>query len=135
MQLTFESGTIEQKTRDLCQTIVDEAGFRAMKVHIDAFLGDEDAKRQYQVVAEKSEELHYKQHQGEQLTQAEIADFETKREALMNNPVARSFLEAQEQMRKVQDTIQKYVTKTMEVGHVPAPEDFETCGHGCSCGH
>ena len=53
----------------------------------------------------------------------------------LNNPVAKGFLDAQQQMQRVQSSVTKYVTKTFELGRVPEPDDFNTCGHGCSCGH
>jgi hypothetical protein len=69
------------------------------------------------------------------LSGEEITDFEQQRETLLNNPVARGFLDAQDELRQVQDSIRKYVTKTLEIGRVPEAEDFDSCGAGCSCGH
>jgi len=37
----------------------------------------------------------------------------------VNNPVARGFLDAQESLHKIQDSIQQYVSKTLELGRVP----------------
>lgn len=123
------------KTRELCEAILGHADFQAFRAHIDTFMQDEEAKQQYRTVAEKGEQLNQKQSGGTQLSDAEIADFESHRERLLNNPVARSFLDAQQQMQEMQQSIQKYVNRTIELGRVPAAEDFESCGHGCSCGH
>jgi hypothetical protein len=53
----------------------------------------------------------------------------------MGNPVARGFLDAQQQMQSVKSSVTKYVSKTLELGRVPSEDDFESCGPSCSCGH
>jgi len=135
MDLNLGDGPILQKTRELCQTIVDQSDFQVLRRHIEAFLADESAKQQYRELAEKGEFLHHKQHQGVQLSPEEINDFERRREALVNNPIARDFLAAQQSVQNVQETIGRYVARTLELGRVPAAEDFENCGTGCSCHH
>jgi cell fate (sporulation/competence/biofilm development) regulator YlbF (YheA/YmcA/DUF963 family) len=135
MDLNLGDGPVLQKTRELCQTIVDQSDFRVLRRHIEAFLADESAKQQYRELVEKGEFLHHKQHQGVQLSPEEINDFERRREALVNNPLARDFLAAQQSVQNVQETIGRYVARTLELGRVPAPEDFENCGTGCSCHH
>lgn len=129
----LNDGPVMAKTLELCETILGQPEFQTLKRNIETFLADEPAKQLYRTVAEKGEYLHHKQHQGAQLGDEEIAEYERHREALMGNGVAVAFLQAQEQMRQVQDTVTKYVTKTLEIGRVPAPEDFESCGAGCSC--
>ena len=38
---------------------------------------------------------------------------------------------------KIQESVMSYVTKTFELGRVPAAEDFDSgsCGTGCGCAH
>lgn len=135
MAHTLNDGPVMAKTLELCETILAQPDFRNLKQSIETFLADETAKQLYRTVAEKGEHLHHKQHQGVQLGDDEIADYEQHRQALMASPVALGFLEAQESMRQIQDTVTKYVTKTLEIGRVPGAEDFESCGSGCSCHH
>ena len=135
MAHSLNNGPVLAKTLELCQTILDQPEFQALQRDIETFLADEPAKQLYRTVAEKGEYLHHKQYQGLQLGDDEIAEYEQHREALMSNAVAMAFLQAQQQMRDLQDTVTKYVTKTIEIGRVPAPEDFESCSSGCSCGH
>lgn len=137
MQATTEETILIQKTRDLCQTIVDQAEFRVIRERIEAFLGNDAAKAQYQMVMEKGDLLQHKQQSGVPLESAEVAEFEQNREALMNNPIAREFLDAQQQMHKIQESVIQYVGKTFELGRVPTLEDFpaEGCGPTCGCGH
>ena len=135
MHSNLENGAVLAKTRELCETIVSQPEFAQMRGNIEKFLADDEAKRLYQTVAEKSEQLQYQQHQGVQISDAEIASFEQQREALLQNDVARAFLDAQQTMHTMQETVSRYVTKTFEIGRVPEPEDLQSCGHGCSCGH
>ncbi len=127
-------GAILEKTLSLCQTILDEPMFKDIRRQLDAFQGDETVQLQYQELNEKGAALQQKQRAGQDLTDAEIADFERGREAFLSNPVARDFLEAQQVMHDVRDTVTKYVSRTFELGRMPGPDDFHSCGHGCSCG-
>jgi cell fate (sporulation/competence/biofilm development) regulator YlbF (YheA/YmcA/DUF963 family) len=128
------SAVILEKTRELCQTIVDQPEFKQIRARIDAFLADAQARLLYETVLERGELLQQKQRAGLPLTQEEIDEFETSRELLLNNPVARAFLEAQRQIQQVQSAVTQWVTKTYEIGRVPTEEDMSDCGSGCSCG-
>jgi cell fate (sporulation/competence/biofilm development) regulator YlbF (YheA/YmcA/DUF963 family) len=137
MTTQIEENVILEKTKALCQTIADQPGMIAIRQRIDAFLADASARGQYETVMHKGQALQEKQSQGRQLESAEIADFEKHREALLNNPTARSFLDAREKLHEIQHSVQKYVSKTLELGRVPAAEDLEdhSCGDGCGCHH
>ena len=136
MSLTVESNTVTQKTRDLCQAILDQPEFQEMRKNIDQFMADEKAQQEYQALVEKSEELNHKQHQGVRLTQDEITAYESQRERVVNNPVAAGFIRAQQEVHQMQESINKYLSKTFELGRVPTEEDMEGgCGEGCGCHH
>ena len=126
---------IQQKTRELCQVILEQAAFQSMRLRIDQFLVNDEAKAQYELVSEKGEFLQHKQQQNLPLSGEEVNEFEKHREALFNNPVARGFLDAQQEMHKLQESVQQYVSKTFELGRVPEPADFDSgsCGSGCGC--
>jgi len=137
MQTTQES-LITDKTRELCQAILDQPEMRAARQRIQTFVADEKAREQYEGLMAKGQTLQQKQ-QRSQLTAEEISAFEKEREALLSNPVARGFLEAQEEMHHVHQSINQYVSKTLELGRIPTEADFEEsgggCGDGCGCGH
>lgn len=136
MALTVESNTVTQKTRDLCQAILDQPEFQEMRKNIDQFMADEKAQQEYQALVEKSEELNHKQHQGVRLTQDEVTAYESQRERVVNNPVAAGFIRAQQEVHQMQESINKYLSKTFELGRVPTEEDMEGgCGEGCGCHH
>ncbi|MBI4659524.1 MAG: YlbF family regulator [Verrucomicrobia bacterium] len=137
METTTADSIILQKTRELCQTILDQPEFQTIRQQIDSFMANDEVKLQYQLLSERGEYLRHKQHQGLALSDEEIGDFETQREQFVNNPVARGFLDAQQEMHKVQESVGQYVNKTFELGRLPNPEDFDSgsCGHGCGCQH
>jgi cell fate (sporulation/competence/biofilm development) regulator YlbF (YheA/YmcA/DUF963 family) len=128
---------VTQKTRELCQALIDEPGLRAARESIDAFLADNKAQSQYEQLMAKGQALQEKQKNSEALKSEEIADFEKDRDALLANPVARNFLDAQEHLHETQQAIHKQVNKTLELGRLPSAEDLEegSCGHGCGCHH
>ncbi len=137
MQAIAEENVVTQKTQELCQTLLDQPDVQSMRRRIDAFMADEQVKTQYDSLMLKGQTLQDKQHQGVQLSREEIADFEKNREAFVKNPVAKGFLDAQEEMHQLQQSIGQFVSKTFELGRVPTPEDMNSgsCGHGCGCHH
>ena len=137
METNSENPVIQQKTRELCQAIIDQPDFQTIRRQVDAFLADESVKVQYQELSDRGAMLQHKQQTGMPLDMTEIADFEKKREAFLNSPVAQGFLAAQQAMQNVQESVSQYVTKTFELGRMPQKEDFDhgSCGHGCGCNH
>ena len=135
--MTTTQDSVQQKTRELCQAIVDQPEFQEMRRQVEAFMGDETAKTQYQTVMEKGELLQHKQNMGAPLSNDEIMNFEKERDALVNNPVARGFLDARQQMQKVQESVGQFVAMTFELGRLPTEEDMNggSCGSGCGCHH
>jgi cell fate (sporulation/competence/biofilm development) regulator YlbF (YheA/YmcA/DUF963 family) len=94
METTIEETVVVQKTRELCQAILDQPNMRDIRQRIDAFLGDEKSRAQYDGLMAKGQTLQQKQQSSMPLTGDEIDSFERDREALLKNPVARGFLDA-----------------------------------------
>ncbi len=137
MQTTIEESEVIQKTKELCQAILEQPNMPSIRERIDAFMGDEAARAQYDGLMMQGQALQQKQQMSLPLTGEEISEFEQKRDALMNNPVARGFMDAQEELHQVQDAVQQFVSKTLELGRMPSEEDMNggSCGHGCGCHH
>ena len=137
MQTTTDETVIITKTRELCQTIIDQPEFQSIRQRLDTFLANDEAKNQYQFVVEKGDALQQKQQFGLPLDGQEITEFERSREDLLKNPVAQDFLEAQQQMHQIRESVMQFVTKTFELGRVPTMDDFSSggCGPSCGCGH
>ena len=128
---------IEEKTLELCETIVAQPEMASIRKRIETFAADASARGQYEAVNTRGQALHQKQHAGQALSDTEIADFEKHRDTLLSNPVARGFLDAQEELHEMQHTIQRRIAKTIELGRVPTEADLEegSCGEGCGCHH
>ena len=128
---------IETKTNELCEAILEQIQTGGIRKRIDTFLADSSARGQYELLMSKGQALQEKQHQGQPLDPVEISAFEKDRDALLKNPVASSFLDAQEEMHDLQSSVQKIVAKTIELGRIPGAEDLAegSCGHGCGCHH
>jgi cell fate (sporulation/competence/biofilm development) regulator YlbF (YheA/YmcA/DUF963 family) len=137
MPTTIETSVVTQKTRELCQAILDQPEVRSLRQRMDAFMADNKTRGLYDTLMAKGQALQQKQHSGIPLDDAEVGAFEKLREGFVNNPVARGFLDAQEEMQKMQQSVTEYVAKTFELGRVPEESDLDSgsCGHGCGCHH
>jgi cell fate (sporulation/competence/biofilm development) regulator YlbF (YheA/YmcA/DUF963 family) len=137
MAVTVEDTIIVQKTKELCQSILDHPDFQNVRKNIDLFLADEKAKDAYQALIERGEELHHKQHQGVKLSEQEVDAYQKQREGVVNNPLTANFLRAQQEVNGIQESINKYLSKTFELGRVPEAGEMEegggSCGSGCGC--
>lgn len=142
MPIAVQESPVLAKTRELCAEIANDPTVRRLQQSVETFLNDDAARLQYQSVHERGEELHEKQHAGVQLGAAEIREFEAARDALLDNDVARGFLEAQQELTQLQKQITKYVGLTLELGRVPTEDDLAESesgccggGGGCGCSH
>jgi cell fate (sporulation/competence/biofilm development) regulator YlbF (YheA/YmcA/DUF963 family) len=134
MTLLAEDSTILTKTRELCSEIAGSPIFTDLQSKIECFLGDDAARNQYKSVHEMGEQLHQKQHAGIELGGGEIKAFEDARDALLANPVACDFMDAQRKLEKLQKEIGKYVGMTLELGRVPTADDLAESGGCCGGG-
>src|SRR5437016_5310032 len=101
MSTQIEESVITQKTRELCQAILDQPDVRAMRQKVDAFVANDKVRGQYDTLMTKGQMLQQKQQSGTPLDDTEIKNFEELREAFLKDPVARGFLDAQEDIQKV----------------------------------
>ncbi len=136
MDSATEQSTITQRTLDLCQVIVDQPDFVALKEKFDTFMSDEPLKFRYQQLNDLGQLLQMKQADGLELKPEEIAQFESLREEFLGNPTAQGFLDAQQEIQKIHQTVGKLIDKTFELGRCPSDEDLQDgscCGGGCGC--
>ena len=127
---------LETNTTELCEAILQEIQSGGIRQRIDTFLSDATARGAYESLMSRGQALQEKQHHGQPLDPTEIATFEKDRDALLANPVAAGFLDAQEEMHELQSTVKKMVGKTIELGRIPLAEDLAeggSCGSGCGC--
>lgn len=132
--LTAEDSAVIAKTKELCAEIVSNPVYLKLQESVERFLDDDAARLQYQSVHTRGEELHHKQHAGIELSATEIREFESARDALFANEIARDFLSAQRELESLQKEIGKYISSTLETGRVPTAADLVESG-GCCGGH
>lgn len=137
MTTQTNGNTVLEKTRELCAAIVAEPKMISIRERISTFMADDKSRTEYESLMTKGQALQEKQQRSLSLAGEEIFEFERQRDALLANPVATGFLDAQQELHEIQESIHKHISKTLELGRVPAPEDLEedSCGHGCGCHH
>src|ERR1051325_589528 len=100
---------VQQKTRELYEAILAEPAVASIRQRIDTFLADGLSRSQYESLMMKGQALQEKKERSLPLSGDEISDLEQQREAVLNNPVSRGFLDAQEELHKMQETIHSHV--------------------------
>lgn len=122
------------KTKELCETILNQPGYAQMKQSILDFLRNDEARGLYEALCDKQEVLSQKQESGQMITEEEDSEFGELEAKFLAMPVAENFIKAQRQMHKIEKTVSEYVRKTFELGRVPNESDFSSGGCGPSCG-
>ncbi len=134
MSIVAEDSAVIAKTKELCAQIASDPSFIKLQSDVERFLADDSARLQYQSVHERGEELHHKQHAGVELGAVEIREFESARDALFENEIARDFMSAQRELETLQKHISKYVGGTIELGRVPTLDELADKGGCCGGG-
>ena len=132
---TKDSPVIE-KTKELCAVLLEQPSYHSIRQRINSFMADEHARSQYERLCDLQDMLQEKDQQGVPLNDEEVEHFDSEREKLFANPIARGFMDAQQELHKLQETVGQYVSKTFKLGRVPMESDFEagSCGPRCGCG-
>lgn len=134
--LTAET-TIDEKIQELCETILADEEYRERVACIESLLDDPASKEVYVKFAQKGEEMHQKQHSGAKVSDGDLDEYETLRQAADGNPKVKNFMSAQNELNALHQKVSKYVSKTIENGKVPTSEEMEDkdgcCGGGCGC--
>lgn len=136
-QTIGETTSYLDQAKELCQAILDDPRLRHIFTGVDSFMEDDAAKAAYSSMQAKAGELHHKQNAGLELTAGEIDSYNKLRDKVLSNPVARAFVDAQEEMQSVQATVNGWLSMTFELGRMPTDDDFDqhgsSCGTGCGC--
>ena len=136
MSIIADDSSVMVKTRELCETILSDSEFTSMKDKMENFYGNEEACLQFQSLQELGDGLNQKQQAGVQLGEAEIKEFDDRKSELFKNAVVTEFLQAQQELQVLQQSVSQYVGMTLELGRIPTEEDFAAAaqsGGGC-CG-
>lgn len=122
-----------RKTLELCEAILEQPEYRSIQERVLAFEEDEQAQGLYEALIEKEQELSRERNSGAPVGETELAELDCRWKELVENPVAKAFLDARDEAQEIQARVHRYISGTFELGCVPKPEDMEGCGQGCSC--
>jgi cell fate (sporulation/competence/biofilm development) regulator YlbF (YheA/YmcA/DUF963 family) len=128
--------SIEDKIQELCAAIVADEEVSTARANAEAFLADMDAVTLYRETSLLGRELHQKGHKGEEPTPAETRRFNELQDRSEAHPGIAAFIEAQQVLQGIAETVSNYVSKTLETGKVPTEEEAMGsggCGEGCGC--
>jgi cell fate (sporulation/competence/biofilm development) regulator YlbF (YheA/YmcA/DUF963 family) len=129
-----ETATYEDKTKELCEALLEDPKLKSAFADIEKFLEDDVAKEAFAAMQEKGQDLQAKQQAGIELTAGEVEEFNKMRDAVEANQTASGFLSAQEEMHQVQTSVNTWIGMTMELGRVPTEADFKESGESCGTG-
>jgi cell fate (sporulation/competence/biofilm development) regulator YlbF (YheA/YmcA/DUF963 family) len=130
------SETIESRLTDLCSAIAADPQIRSARDQAEAFLADEQAVGLYREMMTLGNQLQQLHRAGEQLDEAEVERFEELRTRGNNHASIQAFHQAQDTLQSVATAVNGFISKTLERGAVPTPEEvFQSgsCGEGCGC--
>ncbi len=135
IQLKAQDSPVMQRVKDLCETLLEQDSFHQIRQRISTFAENDEVRAQYNALCDRQEMLQQKEQQGLPLSDEEVDAFEKERDALLANPVASEFMDAQQSLHKLQQTVGQYISQTFKLGRLPKDEDFETgkCGPRCGC--
>lgn len=137
MQTLIAEKTIDENIQDLCEAILGDSEYQERASHIEALLADSDSKADYVKFSQKGDEMHQKQHSGEEVNDADLDEYEVLRKAAEDNPKVKNFMNAQSELNALHQKVSKYISKTIENGKVPTAEEINAkegcCGGGCGC--
>lgn len=136
-----EESQVIEKTKELCNSIAQSSQFTELHKQVENFMNDADSKKEYTDFHKFGEQLHQKQHEGLEISESEISEYEQAREKMVNNQITSKFLDAQQCLQHLQKKINGYVGMTLELGRVPSSSEFdesmnsEGCcsSGGCGC--
>lgn len=128
--------TIEDKIQELCAAIVADEEVQAARESAEAFLADSDAVKLYRETSLLGRELHQKNHGGAEVSPMDQRRFGELQDRCEAHPGIAAFIEAQQVLQGIAETVSTYVSKTLESGRVPTEEEMAGqggCGEGCGC--
>jgi len=136
MIVKLDTDLILDKMESLCSELLEQSSYKELRQSITTFVKDETSVNQYERFLEHSNVLQRKQQQNIALLPTEIEAFEQEEQALYDNESIRKFLYAEREFTRLQNLVNLYFTKTLELNRLPLPDELKASGCGCggSCG-
>ncbi len=136
MIVKLDTDSILDSMESLCAELLERSSYKELRQSISNFVRDEASMSQYERFLEHSNVLQRKQEQNIALLPAEVEAFEQEERALYDNEAIRKFLYAEREFTRLQNLVNLYFTKTLELNRLPLPGELQAGGCGCggSCG-
>ncbi len=131
---TAATANYKESAQDLCRAVLDDPELKGVFSAVEAFMADKEAMGMFSGLQERGEALQVKQQGGLELTAGEVAEYDSARDAMLGNPKAKAFVDAQEKIQEVHQTIGSWVSLVFELGRMPNEDEMKgSCGEGCGC--
>ena len=128
------SNDYKEAAKELCRALLEDEKLKGVFASIDTFMGNDVSKELFSQMQVKGEELQTKQQAGIELTAGEVEEYNKLREKMLDDPTAKAFVEAQESIQSVHQTIGSWISLVFENGRMPTEEEFAGhCGPQCGC--
>ena len=129
---------IGEKIRELCEALLQDDNITAMRGEVDRFFENGEATAKFTALEQLGSSLHKKQHEGEEITDAEMQHYEKLRETAVADPAVQKFLGARAALQDIDQMISAWVSRTLELGRLPSERELMgqsggSCGTGCGC--
>lgn len=136
MIVKLDTDFIMDKMEALCSELLEQISYKELRQSISTFVTDAASMRQYEQFLDLNHNIQLKEQQKIVLSPSEAEAFEQEERALYNNEVIRKFLYAEREFSRLQNLVNLYFTKTLELNRLPEPGELRADGCGCggSCG-
>jgi cell fate (sporulation/competence/biofilm development) regulator YlbF (YheA/YmcA/DUF963 family) len=134
---TLLAPAISSQIEALCAAIAADPEVQSARNAAETFLADEQAVSLYRDVMTLGRSLEQRHRSGAELEPAEVSRFQALQDQADQNEGIQKFMAAQDTLQNVANTLNTYISKTLEKGKVPAAEEISSggcCGGGgCGC--
>ena len=124
-QTASSSADYKASAKELCQALLDDPQLKGVFSAVDDFMANEEAKGLFTEMQSKGESLQMKQQAGLELTAGEVEEYNKARDAMLDNPAAKAFVDAQGKIQSVHETVGSWVSLVFELGRMPTEEEFD----------
>jgi cell fate (sporulation/competence/biofilm development) regulator YlbF (YheA/YmcA/DUF963 family) len=115
----------------LCAVIAADPEVQSARQAAEAFLADDQAVALYREVMNLGRSLEQRHRSGAELEAEDLSRFQNLQDQADQHEGIQNFMAAQDALQAVANTVNGFITKTLEKGSVPALD--EVMGGGC-CG-
>ena len=138
MATTTLTPELVELTRTLANAFAQSQKVVAAKARIGLFYQNAEATDLFRKVNEYGEELRNKHLAGMPPSEEDISKFDSLRQAVVDNPLCKGYLEARQELETLLSTVNQYLCLAIDQGHAPTDEEVAESMNqqmsACSCG-